>query len=218
MIHARDDYNRIQDPAGKIPADEPVFLLRAQDALACQAVGWKLVPIEPTQEMIDAGCEVAAREIALADNRKRFETAAVPLHSDFSTAGQELQIRYRAMLASAPTPEPMSAPTAEPVKAAPTGKDSLTVERDEREKWLSVAEHGLPDAGEEVLAGFWYTDPWLKPEKAERFMFGTCRIFAKKKSHDFPDGKVWQTFGPSHNQITHWKRVTPPGRTSKGSK
>ena len=33
MIHARDDYNRIQDPAGKIPADEPVFLLRAQDEL-----------------------------------------------------------------------------------------------------------------------------------------------------------------------------------------
>lgn len=38
MIHARDDYNRIQDPAGLIPADEPVFLLRAQDALACKAV------------------------------------------------------------------------------------------------------------------------------------------------------------------------------------
>ena len=28
MKHARDDYNRIQDPAGKIPEDEPVFLLR----------------------------------------------------------------------------------------------------------------------------------------------------------------------------------------------
>ena len=38
MIHARDDYNRIQDPAGKIPADEPVFLLRAQDQFACMAV------------------------------------------------------------------------------------------------------------------------------------------------------------------------------------
>ena len=31
MIHARDDYNRIQDPAGKIGEEEPVFLLRAQD-------------------------------------------------------------------------------------------------------------------------------------------------------------------------------------------
>ena len=31
MKHAREDYDRIQDPAGKIPADEPVFLFRAQD-------------------------------------------------------------------------------------------------------------------------------------------------------------------------------------------
>jgi len=34
MKHARDDYNRIQDPAHLIPADEPVFLLRGQDRLA----------------------------------------------------------------------------------------------------------------------------------------------------------------------------------------
>lgn len=31
MKHARDDYNRIQDPAGIIPEDEPVFLIRGQD-------------------------------------------------------------------------------------------------------------------------------------------------------------------------------------------
>lgn len=31
MIHARQDYNRIQDPLNKIPADEPVFMVRAQD-------------------------------------------------------------------------------------------------------------------------------------------------------------------------------------------
>lgn len=34
MKHARKDYNRIQDPAGLIPEDEPVFLLRGQDPLA----------------------------------------------------------------------------------------------------------------------------------------------------------------------------------------
>jgi hypothetical protein len=34
MKHARPDYDRIQDPAGVIPEDEPVFLLRAQDVLA----------------------------------------------------------------------------------------------------------------------------------------------------------------------------------------
>jgi hypothetical protein len=34
MKHARPDYDRIQDPAGLIPADEPVFLLRGQDRAA----------------------------------------------------------------------------------------------------------------------------------------------------------------------------------------
>ena len=34
MLHPRKDYQRIQDPAGLIPEDEPVFLLRAQDKLA----------------------------------------------------------------------------------------------------------------------------------------------------------------------------------------
>ena len=35
MLHARGDYQeRIQDSAGLIPEDEPVFLLRAQDASA----------------------------------------------------------------------------------------------------------------------------------------------------------------------------------------
>lgn len=34
MKHARADYDRIQDPAGLIGEDEPVFLIRAQDSLA----------------------------------------------------------------------------------------------------------------------------------------------------------------------------------------
>lgn len=38
MLHARPDYQRIQDPAGKIPEDEPVFLLRAQDATAVRVL------------------------------------------------------------------------------------------------------------------------------------------------------------------------------------
>ena len=38
MKHARSDYDRIQDPAGLIPDDEPVFLLRAQDRLAWHVV------------------------------------------------------------------------------------------------------------------------------------------------------------------------------------
>ena len=38
MKHARADYDRIQDPAGKIPEDEPVFLLRAQDKHAADTL------------------------------------------------------------------------------------------------------------------------------------------------------------------------------------
>lgn len=34
MIHARKDYQHIQDPTGKIGEDEPVFLLRAKDRTA----------------------------------------------------------------------------------------------------------------------------------------------------------------------------------------
>ena len=38
MLHARDDYNRMQDPAGLIPAAEPVFLIRGQDMVSGDAV------------------------------------------------------------------------------------------------------------------------------------------------------------------------------------
>jgi hypothetical protein len=34
MIHSRKDYSRIQDSENKIPEDEPVWLLRAQDEAA----------------------------------------------------------------------------------------------------------------------------------------------------------------------------------------
>ena len=38
MKHDRSDYNRIQDPDGLIPVDEPVFLLRGQDMSAAETV------------------------------------------------------------------------------------------------------------------------------------------------------------------------------------
>lgn len=38
MKHGREDYNRIQDPSGKIPEDEPVFLLRGSDPAAAITV------------------------------------------------------------------------------------------------------------------------------------------------------------------------------------
>lgn len=46
MKHARDDYNRIQDPSGKIPKDEPVFLLRGQDISAPETLrNWAIANI-----------------------------------------------------------------------------------------------------------------------------------------------------------------------------
>lgn len=38
MRHARADYERIQDPAGLIPEDEPVFLIRGKDKAGPEAV------------------------------------------------------------------------------------------------------------------------------------------------------------------------------------
>ena len=76
-------------------------------------------------------------------------------------------------------------------------------------QWFTVAEHGLPEVGEVVVGGLWYTDPWLKPECATSFMWGQCRVVGTKH-RDFKDGKQWLTFGPSHNQITHWARLNPP--------
>jgi hypothetical protein len=46
MLHARKDYNRIQDPAGLIPADEPVFLLRGQDEVAARTVRYWAMALE----------------------------------------------------------------------------------------------------------------------------------------------------------------------------
>lgn len=40
MLHARKDYQRIQDPENKIPGEEPVFLLRASDLNAPLVVAY----------------------------------------------------------------------------------------------------------------------------------------------------------------------------------
>lgn len=76
MKHAREDYDRIQDPAGLIPVDEPVFLLRAQDPTAANAVrGWAL-----TQ------CDRAIRDQAL-DHADRMDAWGVKKDADLPAAG-----------------------------------------------------------------------------------------------------------------------------------
>ena len=68
MIHAREDYTeRIQDSANLIPEDEPVFLLRGQDALAPSILlDWasRLRALGGDPEMVDLVRIQAQRMIA----------------------------------------------------------------------------------------------------------------------------------------------------------
>lgn len=71
MKHARSDYDRIQDPAGLIPADEPVFLLRGQDLVAPFAVRmWAR-----NAELAGADPAIVASAIAQAEAMERWHEA-----------------------------------------------------------------------------------------------------------------------------------------------
>lgn len=57
MKHARPDYNRIQDPSGKIPETEPVFLIRGQDLAAIPVLRYYIltaIKVGADQSLIDA--------------------------------------------------------------------------------------------------------------------------------------------------------------------
>lgn len=73
MKHAREDYNRIQDPDNKIPEDEPVFLLRAQDQFACKAAEYYAYLCEQAQSP-----EVAAKAKAHAEAMAAWPIKKVP--------------------------------------------------------------------------------------------------------------------------------------------
>lgn len=63
MKHARHDYDRIQDPAGLIPADEPVFLIRATDRVSGDAVrAWADLHVKAGGDL-----EIAAMALDWAD-------------------------------------------------------------------------------------------------------------------------------------------------------
>ena len=62
MLHAREDYNRIQDPEGKFGEDEPVFIVRAKDRFSVIAMrAWADATYEMAQETNDTDlAEIAA--------------------------------------------------------------------------------------------------------------------------------------------------------------
>lgn len=89
MLHARKDYNeRIQDAAGIIPMDEPVFLLRGQDDLMLRALRHYLILLQASNNY-DKPLEIAvirhiARVLAwqLAHEPKKPDTPLSMLVSD----------------------------------------------------------------------------------------------------------------------------------------
>jgi len=65
-----------------------------------------------------------------------------------------------------------------------------------------LSKNGLPPVGSEVIGGLFHKDTWLRGSP-EVFLWGRCSVIAEQEPA-FPNGKRWLTFGPSHNQITHW--------------
>lgn len=87
MKHARPDYNRIQDPAGLIPEDEPVLLLRGQDRAAPATVRYWA----DEAEALGADPEIceAARKQASAMEAWQDHAPGVSKVPDLPAAGSE---------------------------------------------------------------------------------------------------------------------------------
>lgn len=66
--------------------------------------GWKLVPVEPTEEMIDAACEIDARGIVVQQNRAMYAATGQPIEYDYATHEEIFAVTYKAALAAAPMP------------------------------------------------------------------------------------------------------------------
>lgn len=75
MKHGRADYNyHIQVPASVIPAEEPVFLLRAQDRAAAPAVrAWATVA-----QALGADPQVVANALSHADLMEAWPVKKIP--------------------------------------------------------------------------------------------------------------------------------------------
>jgi hypothetical protein len=75
--HAREDYNRIQDPAGLIPEDEPVFLIRGKDVAGpatVRAWAWNAKEAGAAPDIVSA----AYRQATAMENWQRTHEKQVP--------------------------------------------------------------------------------------------------------------------------------------------
>jgi hypothetical protein len=100
MKHARADYDRIQDPEGTIPADEPVFLLRAQDSYAARAVKFYAQVLVQDDAANRPVYEMAMRQAEAMALWPIKEPPSVPSGADVSReTKQGAQAQFHAMLA-----------------------------------------------------------------------------------------------------------------------
>jgi len=82
MKHARQSQQHIQDPSGKIPEDEPVFLLRAQDPAAAATVrSWAVLSAK-------LGCDSGMVALAYLQASKMDEWLIKKAVADMPTSDQ----------------------------------------------------------------------------------------------------------------------------------
>ena len=78
MRHLRKDYERFTDPAGKIGEDEPVFILRAQDAAMSGTLrAWASLHRKGGGKLADA-VEKFANEVEEWQHKNHCKVADVP--------------------------------------------------------------------------------------------------------------------------------------------
>jgi hypothetical protein len=85
MRHAREDYERFQDPAGLIPDDEPVFLIRGQDQIGATVVQVYAL----FAELAGADPDLVQRCRDQADRMANWPKHKVPDLADSEPADQE---------------------------------------------------------------------------------------------------------------------------------
>lgn len=112
MRHARPDYNRFQDPAGKVPDDEPVFLLRAQDPDAAEAVRYYSALLRRRAAKFEDEPQAAIAATALADTARSWsiEMEGWPVKkaiADLPPAGSSEAVRPVIRVAGADNLEPV---------------------------------------------------------------------------------------------------------------
>lgn len=162
MKHARPDYQRIQDPAGLIPEDEPVFLLRGQDPVAGAAVrhwAWCARVAGAHQDIFSA----AERQAEAMEAWSRDRASHVPdLPAEGTCPGFEVEPGvYSGCTAAAPGEG--DCPACGDLSGDCDGEVS-----DDPEETLDLPEDALPAAGEPPPRYLWrWFDAYAVAETAD---------------------------------------------------